>query len=155
FTVMIDFHCSCGAPIRMPESAAGRRATCMTCNGKFIVPSPGSEVVAAAPRALAEDDLALEPEAPKAVSRIPSFVPPPAPPRESLYAGASRNAFEETRSARRRRSYWFDAVASFQAPLSPRGFAAILGLVTVLILAGFAPGILGVLAALFANGVLF
>lgn len=115
---MIDFRCACGAPIRMPDSAAGRRATCTTCGVKLVVPSPALEP-AGAP---SDDDLLLAPEpTPRPVTRLAPAMEP-APPRHSQYTTPSRVAFEDARQARRARGYWADAGYAFVSVLTVRSF---------------------------------
>lgn len=147
---MIDFRCACGAKIRVPAEAAGRRGTCKSCGEKFTVPMKGYR---------GDDhplELELEPEKPRTVTRIaPPMPAAPESRRESASPGASRAAFEEARNARRQRPYAADAMMSFLAPLTPAGAAAIIGLVVVLMLMGFAPGLFSILAMIVGYGLLF
>lgn len=104
-----------------------------------------------------DPELLLEPEPPRSHRPLvaTAAIPDQAPPRESRYTTPSREAFEEARRKRARRSYWADALLSFLTPLSPSGAVAIVGLVTIFMLTGLAPGILGLAAAVIAFGVLF
>ncbi len=105
---MIDFHCACGAPIRMPDSAAGRRATCTTCGQKVTIPVPQAAFAG-------EPDFALEPDAAPpgmAAAPIPPMPPAPQPPR-SQYTTSSREAFEAAREERKQRGFAGDALLAF------------------------------------------
>ncbi len=104
---MIDFHCACGAAIRMPASTAGRRATCTTCGQKVTIPSPALQSAFAG-----EPDFALEPEGASAGPAAVTMPPVPEPPR-SQYTTSSREAFEAARQARRQRGFSSDALLAF------------------------------------------
>lgn len=127
---MIDFRCACGAKIRVPSEAAGRRGTCRTCGDKFTVPSP---VAVPADDAV---DLVLEPETPHRATAAPQ--PPPlsapgrVPARPSQYATTSRDAFEAARESRRERGYWSDAGLAFVNVLTFRSLLSF-GLLALLL----------------------
>jgi hypothetical protein len=126
---MIDFHCACGAAIRMPDSAAGRRATCTTCGQKVTIPSPALQSVG-----VGEPDFALEPEA--AVVGLASVAMPPLPPApqpsRSQYTTSSREAFEAAREARRQRGFFGDAALAFINVMTFRSLISVVSLALML-----------------------
>lgn len=133
---MINFRCSCGAPIGMPDHAAGKAAKCMTCGSRLVVPALVQSPVAAP--AGADDDipLELEPEPQRPVTRAPSIParePERAAPTHTQYAGASADAHRAARLARKQRSYAADALYSFIKVLSPMGLGVILAIGIALI----------------------
>lgn len=126
---MINFRCSCGAPIGMPDHAAGKTAKCMTCGSRLVVPALVQSPVAAP--AGADDDipLELEPEPQRPVTRAPGALPPREPERPAAlhtkYQSSSREAHEAARAARADRSYLADALSSFIKVLAPVGLGVI------------------------------
>ena len=42
---LIEFQCPCGAPIRVPTSAAGRRGKCIRCGRVLTVPEESSKPI--------------------------------------------------------------------------------------------------------------
>ncbi|MBX3351728.1 MAG: hypothetical protein KF684_02240 [Phycisphaeraceae bacterium] len=156
---MINFRCSCGAPIGMPDHAAGKTAKCMTCGSRLVVPALTQSPVAAP--AAPDDDipLELEPEPPRPVTRAPTALPPREPERPAAlhtkYTTASSEAHASARQARKQRGYFADALASFLIPLTPLGLVAMTGLTTLLVIMNIIPIlVVAILAMLIAYGAL-
>lgn len=174
----IDFHCHCGARVRLPVSAAGKRARCKTCAAIFTVPLR-SEQDADAP-------IPLEPVGGSAAGpahEIDADWLKEFAQGESLARGSGRKnvidemgpallptdevdkAFAAENSARHEpdwivpptRSFWLDVAMSFVFIANPNSLVTfgVLVLVTSLLgaLSSLA-GILGLIAAVLINGYL-
>lgn len=101
----ISSQCVCGAKVRLPDSAAGKRARCRACGQVFRVPAkPAEEQDSSAPIDIAP----YEAEGPSIASPPPAS---PSPPYEGLMPGA--RALDGDWIEDSGRSFWADAAWSF------------------------------------------
>jgi len=93
---MIQFECpSCFAPLKVPESAAGRKGTCKTCGTSVTVPSPQEEALEIHEWT---DDLIAEED---------YITPPPRPKNNTSAKSGRRSKNKKRRSVSMDDSTWY------------------------------------------------
>lgn len=142
----IRFECECGAKIKMPATAAGRKARCKACGVILRIPRPGrspTEGAAkkpASPSTGSSDDwlAALSEQESDAGDAAPVVVdipapqpakyweeePEPEPSRDGNRAREDRDAIRDPTA-----SFWADLASSFTFLFTPGNLAAVLGIV--------------------------
>jgi hypothetical protein len=164
--VSIRYRCDCGANIRLPHTAAGRKAKCKACGSIFTVPRepmrdepsvPAAKPRAAVPRVTATS-AAAAPAAPGAwLDEMPKPQPEPEildlaaddpPPTRSEHVPKPLAEHEEYVASALdagpwilgpERSFWADLVESFMLFLNPTNLIAFVVLVMVNLLVDLIP----------------
>ncbi len=138
----VNFSCECGASIRLPERAAGRKARCSSCGKVFTVPAPPPSPPTTTP---AEDpsgpgDWLIE--FAREADRAPSVIlppappmpfaddPPPPPPRHKREDDGDRRDSAMQGISGPERSYWADLLNAFAFPFTSEAWIT-LGLLTI------------------------